>query len=128
MDTSKEYIKMCEKAGEIQGAWEPKEGDISVWTKHALETKASTTPFFAWADEDGMLVCGDTWLPRQDQLQDMLFDETVSCAGKISFLHEECDTLFDEPENYSMEQLWLAFVMSEKFDKTWDGEDWVGEA
>ena len=24
----------------------------------------------------------------------------------------------------SMEQLWLAFVMKEKFNKTWDGEKW----
>jgi len=26
----------------------------------------------------------------------------------------------------SMEQLWLAFVMKEKFDKVWNGEDWEG--
>lgn len=25
----------------------------------------------------------------------------------------------------SMEQLWLAFVMKEKYGKIWDGEDWV---
>lgn len=27
----------------------------------------------------------------------------------------------------SMEQLWLAFVMFEKFQKRWDGQDWVKE-
>lgn len=24
----------------------------------------------------------------------------------------------------SMEQLWLAFVMKEKYNKTWDGNEW----
>ena len=27
--------------------------------------------------------------------------------------------------NCSMEQLWLAFVMQEKYKKTWDGEKWI---
>ena len=25
----------------------------------------------------------------------------------------------------SMEQLWLAFVMKEKYEKTWDGTNWI---
>ena len=25
---------------------------------------------------------------------------------------------------FSMEQLWLAFVMKDKYDKTWDGKEW----
>ena len=25
----------------------------------------------------------------------------------------------------SMEQLWLAFVMKSKYNKTWNGEDWI---
>jgi len=27
----------------------------------------------------------------------------------------------------SMEQLWLAFIMSEKYGKVWNGDDWVKE-
>ncbi len=27
----------------------------------------------------------------------------------------------------SMEQLWLAFVMKEKYNKVWDGEEWINE-
>ena len=28
-------------------------------------------------------------------------------------------------KNYSMEQLWLAFVMKDKYKKVWNGEDWI---
>jgi len=28
----------------------------------------------------------------------------------------------------SMEQLWLAFVMKEKFNKVWNGENWIKES
>jgi len=27
----------------------------------------------------------------------------------------------------SMEQLWLAFVMKEKYNKIWNGENWIKE-
>ena len=66
------------------------------------------------------------WLPRQDQLQEMVewkrleqlqdtfigFDNRQPWAGKA------------DSTPPSMEQLWLAFVMKEKHDKTWDGDKW----
>ena len=65
----------------------------------------------------------------QEQLQDMLFQP----LGK-TFVYW-LDRFYKYVENqerhesmiggcYSMEQLWLAFVMHEKYGKTWDGKDW----
>ena len=79
MDTSEEYIKMCQKATEVQ----------------------------ALCEADVEIESPSIWLPRQDQLQGMV-EYTVG-VNKFN----------------SMEQLWLAFVMSEKYNKKWDGKDWI---
>ena len=55
MDTSETYVKMCEKAEEIQ----KNANDISV-----LSDKFPDVNSF-WAK-------GNIWLPRQDQLQEMV--------------------------------------------------------
>ena len=69
-------------------------------------------------------------LERQDQLQEMyLKDMPAGTYIKIFTLLEEFYGHF-ETQGYpsyafSMEQLWLAFVMWEKFGKVWDGETWA---
>ena len=120
MDTSEQYIKMCEEAGEIQGLALP------------LAVRKSEYQSTNGAD---MSKRGDwwhlnTWLPRQDQLQEIVF--TFDRINPIHF-----DTLFefvhyietvgygDLVHIYSMEQLWLAFVMKEKWGKVWDGKNWT---
>ena len=30
-------------------------------------------------------------------------------------------------EKWTQEQLWLAFIMKEKYNKVWNGEDWIKE-
>jgi len=63
------------------------------------------------------------WLPRQDQLQEMVKYQFYSllelCWG---FAQSKNGWGFD-----SMEQLWLAFVMKEKYGKVWVKDDWVKE-
>jgi len=70
------------------------------------------------------------WLPHQDQLQDMIDDDFIHKLGDIFkavrdfkltyYHHAEKEFPFT-----SMEQLWLAFVMKEKYNKIWNGEEWV---
>jgi len=135
MDTSEQYIKMCEKAKEIQAKWQHQDGDF----------------YFTYADDDDDIIGGRStlprpdswtdwgkyhhiWLPRQDQLQAMCGDnfrevllgrmgdgEWKGLDGFVDFAYEDCRC-------ESMEQLWLAFVEKEKYGKAWDGEDWVKEA
>ncbi len=110
MDTSETYVKMCEKAEEIQ----------------SLMPKIIGSP-----EEENRKV----WLPRQDQLQEMLGFNTVATVnnqwygggplGLIqAFNHFISSLRTDEIAFRSMEQLWLAFVMKEKHNKMWDGELW----
>lgn len=66
------------------------------------------------------------WLPTQAQLQEMLDYRYPISAGKnlgrwLDNLHAE-DYL--QKTEWSMEQLWLAFVMKEKHGKVWTGTEW----
>jgi len=108
MDVGKKYIEMCEKAEEIQKHWKPHEGDIIQIRNRELVS----------------------WLPKQDQLQEMVFENWGS-PELIDGFHQWYYDLFKESnKNYqceaewSMEQLWLAFVMKEKYNKEWNGESW----
>ena len=67
------------------------------------------------------------WLPRQDQLQEMLVFKSVTQADDIYIKIERFYQFVNEVlgDFESMEQLWLAFVMKEKYGKKWGGEDWV---
>lgn len=134
MDTSKEYIKMCEKAEEIQKNWFPLRGDCLVYkhpdywenifvfsNQHPVnDLKAITIWFLLFL-----------FLPRQDQLQEMVrnmpVDLPLSAIGWIGKFYQWCVDEMEHvtPMKNSMEQLWLAFVMKEKYNKVWSGEEWV---
>lgn len=140
MDTTPEYIRMCEAATEIQEAWEPRAGDYYF----AKERRGRIFPGYMYIGIDVpavRVICrpeaynfieGDIWLPRQDQLQAMVQDQRSS-AQMAQWLAE-----WLRAYNYcleylsgdaSMEQLWLAFVMNEKYNQRWDSEkkEWVKE-
>ncbi len=144
MDTSKEYVKMCEKAVEIQEAWKPKCGDwfmceCTFWCiGNAFQPSTlpggEPIPVEITGKEYGWGCIEDKiWLPRQDQLQEMLSeiqkekpiirDNPIWLAGAL-IEWVACDPAYAN-KGASMEQLWLAFVMKEKYDKIWDGEDWI---
>lgn len=90
----------------------------------------------------------NVWLPRQDQLQS-LYAENLQLDARglleiITDLRDFCDPFdglgtmplpvavreAEREEKYveqftSLEQLWLAFVMKENFQKIWNGEAWA---
>ncbi len=109
MDTSETYVKMCEKATEIQEIWEPDENDFHF-------TKLKKNVILKPNAKIGYII----WLPRQDQLQEML-------GGLEQIEDYPFFTLKGVAKIDSMEQLWLAFVMKEKYNKIWDGSEWVKE-
>ena len=119
MDISKEYIKMCVAAKELQKQWKCKGGDFYSFDGGISTLIGGSVPFKK-----------SIWLPRQDQLQEMLSKEYVDC---FAMLTDFCRWQVKEDYyledlfagNESMEQLWLIFVMKEEFDKTWDGKNWV---
>ena len=70
-----------------------------------------------------------TWLPRQDQIQEMLIKERFGDFGA------HWDMCIDIPIQFvaknpklelsSMEQIWLSCYMLAIHQKTWDGEKWI---
>ena len=146
MDTSETYIKMCEKAVEIQAAkpqldpigsvfWDAvlpyrycPQCDTAIDSKHCpdcgtamleaenphrIATYRTISPF-----QKGV------WLPRQDQLQKMVVGTFMEKLDRFVLFYGTYP-IFPEGLGLSMEQLWLAFVMSEKYNKRWNGEDWL---
>jgi len=76
------------------------------------------------------------WLPRQDQLQEMVGDYgLIYCflyayfretSGENNWSNKSCSNADTYWQQFgSMEQLWLAFVMRERFGKVWNGEEWL---
>jgi len=130
MDTSKEYIEMAKRAVEVQGLWKPSKGDAYIiggampGDKHFGVTylgccwqKCSGCRFEV---EELKYEC--VWLPRQDQLQDMIDKPLANLTKRF---YDYLKTTGFEVNLNSMEQLWLAFVMHEKYQKKWGGQDWI---
>ena len=123
MDTTKEYIKMCEKAKEIQKDHEFEYGDLF------QDVMGSKAIFIPW--EQNIKECPEyyrdcIWLPRQDQIQEMM--EIPCTVWRASSLFRKVQKFimdYKELEPLSMEQIWLCIVMKDLYNKTWNGEDWV---
>lgn len=158
MDTSERYVNMCGKSEEMQKTWRPSSGD------YFLERTDSTSPDdiahgcyieehfrVIGSDEESNLSSasiinsykqGNVWLPRQDQLQEMVSDrELLELARNFNSFCDPWEGTGTMPqkvtviwcekeERYikqfdSMEQLWFAFVMEEKYGKIWSGSNWI---
>ena len=123
MDKSELYIKMCD-CPEIQALRPMNER----WELGDYLSEG----YIRWTVADGsMRKCvSDIWLPRQDQLQEMIKPDFKGMyyKGKADdYAVYVLDVLSynDLTDFESMEQLWLAFVMKERFNKVWDGEKWI---
>lgn len=142
MDFTKKYIKKCEKAIEVQKKWKGQWGDYIYDEKEAedwdkKEYWGGEYPegvFLVFLDPEGderYSQSHQIWLPRQDQLQEMLKDIPESddwCPCNLCVIHALIEDIIEGHEQYyewSMEELWLAFVMKKKYNKIWNGEDWV---
>lgn len=138
MDTTETYIKMAD-CPEIQ--------ELSPFNRKAIQW-IEVGSWYAEGVSEGDIVCFGSigadykwykehrnkqviWLPRQDQLQEMIksedenlveFRERIICG--FSAWCEVLRMTNDFRDYLSMEQLWLAFVMKEKYNKVWNGEDW----
>ena len=137
MDTSETFIKMCEKAEEIQSQ-KPSQFDwlTSVFFGRTWMLPKGEPHLFACSDLT-LLTPETIWLPRQDQLQEMMGEEWDTPAGMfingipgIASDDEYYNAQDDKDRKYyltfqSWEQLWLAFVQKELHKKVWDGEEWL---
>ena len=133
MDTSKQYILMCEKAKEIQELHTNNNleaGNVYV-SKYYFDYKVLNDNDIAEVYYDDGYNCGDRnyryycWLPRQDQLQDILKDTHWTVYG---YFEQITKFMSDSGSmDWSWEQVWLGFAMKEKYNKIWNGTDWEKE-
>jgi len=122
VDRSKEYVKMCNWE-EIQ-EHTPEIGDF-YWEEHIDGRETIWVVFDTGNNDYQKLDWGTIWLPRQDQLQAMICPP----YGKCFDVWVACNDWWHLPGTRvgyctSMEQLWLAFVMNEKYSKQWTGTAW----
>jgi hypothetical protein len=168
------YIKMCEKAEEIQKLWIPKDGDwfygyqwndigengeISIYSKREIHLYYDSgdrsdscfpIPINKDFDIDDEKIIPDLskscWLPTQEQLQEMMkdlankrffenfpknyFPQKGEYVFPIYLLNWFTQWIIFEAKGmkeFSITELWFAFVMKEKYNKIWNGEDWIIE-
>ncbi|MDP2685142.1 MAG: hypothetical protein Q8P20_08985 [bacterium] len=132
MDDSKEYILQCEKAVEIQkmvGDWDYGYDveTCKVGVRVAHEWREEIRADYGVPELDDDFYSSWIWLPRQDQLQEMLGDY----EKQLYILDDWREGGYDDIKYWNIgnlktwEQLWLAFVMKEKYNKVWDGTDWI---
>ena len=128
MDTSPEYIGMCKEA------WEYLEFPLVIPRAYFTDV------------EDHVFIdrSGQYWyvpsphhkyafpLYRQDQLQELIEYDTETLIEEFTLwiFGGSCDVSFYgniQTKFRTLEQLWLAFVMAERFQKTWDSDkkEWV---
>ena len=128
MDTSETYIKM-----RLAAIPDLKMGEPPCVTMgfpiHYMDVTTNT-----WVDKRGNWYHSTeneaVQLERQDQLQGM-FGDYQKCLDQIhNFQCPEGNGYQQVWYTYctSMEQLWLAFVMKEKYNKMWDGTKWEKNA
>ena len=149
---TEQYIQQCEKVEKIQAGHVKGDGDILVDILIVNGKRIQQRVLF-WSktysndpnvchEQDGFLRYY-LWLPTQAQLQEMVDLPNqhidIYCEGGkywiahwIPYEGEELEDDFGHSTNNydtakytSMEELWLAFVMKEKYSKIWNGENWV---
>ena len=130
MDTSETYIKMCEKAEEIQKQKEAEgleHGDY-IYAKDGLDFWFHTgkVELLVGKPEYRYALLGVIFIPRIDQLQEMVpskiggnfWDVLIDLFKWIN--HKKWSDYVPR----SMEQLWLAFGMFKKYNKVWTNNEW----
>jgi hypothetical protein len=126
MDKSSRYIKMCESAKVIQKQWAPDFGDFFVSMSLGLTSPCQTITSDLEKKWSYLKTIKAVWLPRQDQLQDIVIEKYATpwdlAVAFSNVLMGDNASYFDNFD--SMEKLWLAFIMLEKYKKRWKDEEW----
>ena len=150
MDKTKEYILQSKKAKEIQFGHNWGWGDWLIAEHGVFQIGTATfnydikdiyrppirseLPVATVQNEDieAQTFTGELiWLPTQNQLQEMLYKHwwgDKQPSNKVSSVVQKLVWCMDDNiTKYcidSMEQLWLAFVMKELYNKVWQEGEW----
>lgn len=135
MDFTSLYTEMCEKAKDLQQKWNVTIGDYycDKTTVYRTRTSKEQEGAICVVEEKTLMSIleGDfnkaksIWLPRQDQLQEMLdFSNPLDILAAITAFVKNCQESNRDLGN-SMEQLLLTMYYSKKYSKVWSGGEWA---
>ena len=137
MDKTETYIKMsdCEEIQDLR----VKEAPWDNWqVGDFYYTPAPITGCISVHNDASSYGLGRDviWLPRQGRLQEMVdipykvvhkdLQDKIRCEQLAQLARDFARFVTNEKllDFTSMEQLWLAFVMKEKFGRVWNGKEW----
>ena len=127
MDKSSNYIRMCESIEEIQEQWQPEFGDFYVSMSLGLTSPCQPIMSDLEKKVSYLKTIKAVWLPRQDQLQEMVIENYATfwdlAIAFSNVLMGETASYFEKFD--SMEKLWLAFIMLEKYKRKWNDGEWL---
>jgi len=121
VDKSERYADMCLMAEEA----------LNMHQKYSKEIPFHQHDYIYKIDNYRDLGCCIVWLPRIDQLIEMLdYDCILDVISQVYDFALDNHIIYCNctgNSNWTIEQLYLAFVMKEKFNKVWKEEekDWV---
>jgi len=124
------YIRMCDKAKQLQRAWKPKDWDRFVY-RDSEEMDIMMYLEKEYNRKEMIIINGVyIWLPTQEQLQEIVKDILFLIQGSFIDLYMSASTGHRDShiicrKAKSMNELWLMCVMYEKYHKIWTGEKWV---
>lgn len=140
MDKSPEYLRMCQRALEIQQRWRQRYGDfyadaegtVRCW----IQPDSHPTPrmkgcFRIEADPKIIRMDRTVWLPRQDQWIEMAQVRGKTYDSVVLDFYHWTKYPYDRRNRLpgrlfpTMEKVWMAFVMQRKFFKKWNDPRWV---
>jgi hypothetical protein len=133
MDKSNLYLKKCTNAEEIQKNWELKDGDYFIAVKSA-PILSKVCILNDWETRNHVIENRSIfiWIPGLDQLQNMIdwtqWEFRITKRSKFEMHYaSNSEQLSSTVTGESMEQIWLAFVMKEKYGKIWNkkNETWT---
>jgi len=118
---------MCESAKVVQKQWKPELGDFFVSMSLGLTSPCEPIVSDLEKKVSYLRTIKAVWLPRQDQLQEMVIDKYATpwdlAIAFSNVLMGHKASYFDDFD--SMEKLWLSFIMLEKYKKKWIEGKWV---
>ena len=131
---------MCEGAEKIQKAWKPKFGDYvkekqygdlmiiaQIVESHDIRCISYRYRKTGYKSER-YLKSNFIYLPTQEQLQEMILNhghhgyDNSGIATMLSLFSMDYKL-----EDLTFTELWLAYVMKEKYNKIWNGKEWINE-
>jgi len=114
MDKTETYVKMAD-CEEVQG-------------QHKFDEELKdfiTFRVFPIKGEKDYKRARKVWLPRQDQIQEMMLGIGSIHQFFVKFFYWYSSETRMMSHLITAEQLWLAFYMLDKHGKIWDGEKWL---